>query len=316
MLLYYCTYTLAKLLPRGEKMTEKNNRLILGLIILMMILSLYQTNRITSLNDELKTLNLQLMNLKDSQGQEYQILRSEIMEELRKANSFVSDFRYNFKDASNGNIAVEFQLIPNEIRDGELFRVELWGENDQYPIMVILEKVGDIRYIGSISIPISKDYKVHIVSSYNNAINIHKVSETLSPSDRFGYSFHGFSQGSVTWRQGKVTTNRQYTINYMPDTTNGIQSSISDVKLNIKVNGNLKDSYYMERIGSSIDDTYTFIFHDHPLEFSNGDEIIIYSTAKDSRGFNFKWTFEHFRFNSDGHMESIESNANYTTIIY
>ena len=48
--------------------------------------------------------------------------------------------------------------------------------------------------------------------------------------------------------------------------------------------------------------------------FISGESV--QATAKDSRGFNYKWIFESFMINSQGHMDHIEDSNIYKTIIY
>src|SRR5690554_6139864 len=186
-------------------MAEKNNKVLIGILVIMLILSLYQTSKITSLNDEIKSLNSNISNNMADQDQKYQILRAEIIEELKKTTSFVSDFSFEYGKASDGNIVVNFHLIPNELRDGELFKVELWSEPDPYPIVVILENTSDIRYTGSISIPINKEYKINIVSSYKEILNVHKVNDSINPANALRHSFYGSFDGSTSWRLGDIS---------------------------------------------------------------------------------------------------------------
>jgi len=282
----------------------------------MMVLTIYQTSKVASLKEEIESIKFSISDLLDSQRQQYKMLRNEILEELKSSNSFVSDFKFNYGTFKDTGVVVNFQLIPKEVRDGEYFRVELWSENDEYPIIVILEKIGSYRYMGSITVPMDKDYKIKVLSIYNDNITIHEVRESILPQETFSYSFWGSNLGSITWKPKQITSNRQYLVNYLPEKMNGNKTSISDVILHLEKNGKVIQTYPMIRIGSDMDDTFSYIFQDYRMPIEPLDEIIIYATAKDSRGFNYKWIYEHFKLDSEGIMEDIPNVNMSKTIIY
>lgn len=254
-------------------------------------------NDIRNLRSSLNSMEYSLANaVSDSFGR--------INDMLEKEASMVNEFEYKYLEHKNKRIDYLLTLKPKIYNEGEkLYFLLKIGENS--PQLIPAETVDKVTFTAKVNMSIFDQADIDLVIEDNNSKKTQKL-ETIYPAiEKFATRINARPLGGQM-RYDKsssaliISYSFELVNDFKPDEDSPV---LSDVNLNIEVNGKLIDTLPMTWEDISKYPRYFIELKDYSIPCKAGDIVIMYATAKDYKGFDYKCHMEGWTIKSNGGLD-------------
>ena len=278
-----------------------------GLVVIngFMFLRLYDMNRY------LETLQYEVNNLDNNLNNAISQISSSVSQAIKKENSLVNSFNFEYGKMKDGLVDLNLTVSPKEISSNMsyFFSYDIDGEEE----LVEAKIKGTSEITAEIKIPIDKAIDVDFIESDRDNRKIEELnyiyaySEKLLDPFRMERSVEGFSYNQT---DKKLNLNKTgYNLTYFKDDykeENLRGKTLEDVKIYVEVNGNLVDTFSMEKLDDSFPsyvDEYVFNFDKYSLNLKAKDTVEIYALASHSDGYKVKIILDLFGLDENGKLD-------------
>lgn len=278
-----------------------------GLVVIngFTLLKLYDMNRY------IETLQYDVSNLDNNLNNAISQISSSVSEAIKKENSLINSFKYEYGEMKDGLVDLNLTVSPKEISSNMSYFFSY--DIDEEEELVEAKVKGTSEITAEIKIPIDKAIDVDFIESDwdNRKIEelnyIYAFSEKLLEPFRLERSVDGFTYYPA---DNKVDLNKTgYHLTYFKDDykeENLRGKSLEDVKIYVEVNGDLVDTFKMEKSDDPFPeyiDEYGFTFDKYSLNLKAKDTVEIYALASHSDGYKVKIILDLFGLDENGELD-------------
>jgi len=240
---------------------------------------------------------------------------SKIRRTLEKEASIVNEFKYENLGFKDKKIDYIFSVIPKVYNEGDklYFLIKTDKGSSQ---LIPAETEDNIIFTASTSISILDEANIDLViesednkktekldiipciaSKYASRINIRTLENSLRPN-----------VGGT-----KRTLNLEYEL-IKESYAGGDSTSIEEANLHIELNGKVIDTFPMKLEGTKLYGRFHVLVKDYELQCNTGDKIVVYITAKDNMGLNYKCYMDEWIVEEDGRLDHSPGKYRYRDI--
>ena len=227
----------------------------------------------------------------------------QIEQALKKENSLVSEFQYDFVEMKDKRVTFSLKLKPRIYNKGEdIFFMLKEGNNE--PILIPAETTDEINYTANIDVSVFDSLEIDLVVESGDTKRT-EMLESISPSvEKYVADIQASPiGGSYRYLKGEESlfiTNYEYGLFYdFP--YHGKALTLKDVTLNIELNGKVIDKFSMQEDRKGRYQHYLKL-EGYKIPFKVGDNVYFYVTARDDNGFNYKAGLESWTMTSEGNI--------------
>lgn len=227
----------------------------------------------------------------------------QIEQALKKENSLVSEFQYDFVELKNKRAVFSLKLKPRVYNKGEKIFFML-KEGDKEPILIPAETTDEINYTAKINVSVFDSLEIDLVVESGDTKKTERL-ESISPSvEKYAADIHASPMGgSYRYLKGEESlfiTNYEYGL-YYDFPYHGKALTLKDVTFNIELNGKIIDKFSMKEDRKGRYQHYLKLAG-YKIPFKVGDTVYFYVTAHDDNGFNYKAGLESWTMTSEGNI--------------
>lgn len=229
------------------------------------------------------------------------------MEEvLRKEASIVNEFKYEYLEHKDKRVDYLLTLKPKVYNEGEKLSFLLKaGKNN--PELVPTDTVDNVTFTAKVNMSIFDAADIDLVIDDGKSKKTEKLESIYPAVEKLKAKIDARPLGG-SMRMGTdngnsvliMSSNYELIDHGKPEDD---PPSLKDVILNIEVNGKIIDTLPMTWEGSPKYDRHLIELTDYKIPCKAGDEIIIYATAQDYKGFNYKCYLEGWTVKADGGLD-------------
>ena len=219
-----------------------------------------------------------------------------IDEMLKKEASLVNEFKYEYMEHKDKRVDYLLSIKPKVYnQDEKLFFLLKAGKGSSQ--LIPAETADGVTFTAKVNVSIFDTADLDLVIDDGKSKKTEKLESIYPIAEKFAAQIEARPLGGSMrfGSEGIVMSHGFELVQHFK--SEGNAPVLKEAVLNIELNGNLIDTIPMEWKDSPEYGRYHIMFSNYKIPCKVGDSIVIYATAKDDGGFNYKchmdgWTVE------------------------
>lgn len=273
-------------------------------LVMSLLLNIKTTLDISSMKSEIRNLRSNVNSINSSINNTMSSGISSIERILKKEASIVNEFKYEIIGIKDKKADYMLSVKPKIYNEGEkIYFLIKAGKNS--PQLIPAESEDNISFIASTSISILDGANIDLVIEGQNDKKTEKLDTIYPIADKFAARISPRPLGGSIRRNAGST---KHIMNYEYELINdskpdGYSTAIKEANLNIEINGKVIDTFPMKLEDTSKFERFYVALKEYELQCNAGDEILIYITATDDIGLNYKYYMEGWIVEKNGGLD-------------
>lgn len=274
-------------------------------LIASLLLNIKTGLDMASMKNEIRNLQGNVISINHSLQNTMSGSINRINEILKKETSLVNEFRYEYLDHKDKRVYYILTLKPRVYNEGERLSFLLKiGENN--PELVPTETEDNVTFTAKVNMSIFDPADIDLVIEDEKSKKTEKLESIYPAVEKFAAQIRANPLGG-SMRMGTHNGNSVLIMNYNYELNiesyyGGDSPVLSDVNLHVEVNNKIIDTMPMPR-GEGGGYRHYINLTNYKIPCKANDNIIIYATAKDDKGFNYKCYMIGWTINSEGALD-------------
>jgi len=279
-------------------------RWVTVILIASLLLNMKAALDIGSLKNEIRNLKSDINSLKHSIINNMSNIINDIERTLEKEASIVNEFKYENMGIKDKKVDYILSVIPKVYKEGEKLYFLINTDKDS-PQLIPAETEDNIIFTANASISIFDEANIDLVIEGENNKKTEKLDTIRSVADKYAARLRPHSLGgSIRRNAGSTKQIITYEYELINDSKpDGDITAIKEANLHIELNGKVIDTFPMKLEDTSKYERFYVLLKDYELQCNAGDEIIMYITAKDNMGLNYKCHMEGWIVEANGGLD-------------
>ncbi len=281
----------------------KLSKWIMILLIISLLFHIKTGLDIISMKKEIFNLNLSINTVNNSVSNIVSSSIYQIEEALKKENSLVNEFKYEFIELKDKIALFQLSLKPRTYNKGEKIFFLLKAGNDESKL-IPAETANDINYTADIQLSVFDGANIDLVVESGDTKMTERLGSISPAIEKFAADIHAEPiGGSMKYiKDGAYLFFINYEFGLFYESPNA-KITLNDVSIIVEVNDVVIDTIPMPR---SQKGRYQYLtkMEDYRIPSMPGDNIILYAMVKDDNGFNYKCNLEAWTIKDNGDIKS------------
>ena len=276
---------------------------IMILLIISLLFYIKTGLDIVSMKKEISNLNLSINTVNNSVSNIVSSSIYQIEEALKKENSLVNEFKYEFIELKDKIALFQLSFKPRIYNKGEkIFFLLKIGSKE--PELIPAKTADDINYTADIQLSVFDGANIDLVVESGDTKMTERLGSISPAVEKFAADIHaepiGGSMKYIKDGAYLFFSNYEFGLFYeSPDK----KVTLNDINISIEVNGSVIDTIPMSR-----DQIGRYQYHakleDYKIPSVPGDNIILYAMVKDDNDFNYKCNLDAWTIKDNGDIKS------------
>ncbi|SHI51372.1 hypothetical protein [Lutispora thermophila] len=283
-------------------------------LIASLLLNIKATLDISSMKSEIRNLQINISSINSSLDNTISSGIDRIERTIEKEGSIVSEFKYENLGIKDKKVDFILSVKPKVYNEGEKLYFLIKAGNNS-PQLIPAETEDNVSFTANATISIFDEANVDLVIEGESNKKTEKLDTIYPIADKYAARINARSLGGSIKRNAgssKLIINHEYElINPKPD---GDGTRIKEANLDIELNGKVIDTFPMKLENTSKRERFYLLLKDYELQCNTGDEIIIYITAKDDMGLNYKCHMEGWIVEENGGLDHSPGRYNFRNV--
>lgn len=272
----------------------KISKWIIVILIVFLAVNIKTSIDIVSMKNEISNLKNSVNSMSSSTGGAVSSSIYQIEQALKKENSLVNEFKYEFVELKDKESHFLLTLKPRVYNKGEeVFFLLKTGSKD--PELIPAETSDNLVFTANINVSVFDSSEIDLVVVTGDTNKTEKLDRISSTVEKFAADIQAQPIGGVIRTlkgEGVLFINYDYGL-YYSFPYNGETISLKDINLNIELNGKVVDTMPIPEDSKGRYQHYIKL-EGYKIHCKPGDSILIYATAKDNNSFNYKCYLESY----------------------
>lgn len=306
-------------------MKKRENNILLIALAVLVGLNMFLFFKISDMNSTLESLQYEVSSMNNRLDNSISNISHSVSEAIKKENSLINNFKYEYGEMKNGVVDLNLTVSPKEISSGSDYFFSYNLDGNEKSVVAEINSSSEIS--ADIKIPINQALDVNFIIQDGDIKKIENLNYIYAFEERLiePFSFNHVGEGiTYHYSNNTVELNKvSYSLTYSQHKYGKDDSgdkSLENVSLYVEVNGNVIDTFPMEKSGDpfpSYLDDYRFTFAEYSVELKPKEKLDIYALASHSDGYKVKIILDSFTLDKDGEPDhNVDFEGNGKSIIY
>ncbi|MBB6215382.1 hypothetical protein HNQ80_001471 [Anaerosolibacter carboniphilus] len=272
-------------------------RWVIAILIISLSLNVATYFRVDSLKQEIRNTQNDISTLSGSINGSVSSSMSQINEMLKKESSLITEFKYEFGEYKDKRIDLLLNVKPKVYTAGDKLYFSYKTDNER-PALIEAQSLDNINFESKINVSILDNIDIDLIIDNGASRKTEKLESIYRPAEKFTARLSANPLGgSMTYNKEKSALMISYGFELFDAGTDMNEYILSDVKLSIVVNDKKIATEPIPNVGEHY---YSIQLKDYRIPCKIGDQVDIYITARDNKGFDYSSLVESWKLEENG----------------